>query len=609
MPSSRLLLLLPLSLLSLLVSVPFLLPWRFFPDVDFYFESSSLFIIMVFSLVILLAMSTLLTLSRVSITLLLFAVFLFLQGRLMELPYPTQNDRVVLTLVVLAIFASLLTSLTSQIERQIIAKWIMWGLVIGVILQAVVVVLQFSETAANFNGWIGFDSKKPGTVYGQMKQRNLLGHYLMWGVIAVTYLLAVGKVPKWIGVLMIVFLGGIMGLVDSRSIVSYPLGIAVVLIYARLFGGTNVNKITFYFTVSIIWVLLSQWLTPFALELLGIEANSGLTRLSENASANYRLKEWKKAWDIFLDNPWVGKGWGSFSYESFIRNEGVITVNDIQQAGIVSHCHNIILQILSETGAVGFIIIFSGLAWSIIPLLKSVNQNLSVALLSLLAISLCHSLLEYPLWYVYFLAPFIMFLALGQRLSLQDKTTISKPIKIGLTLIIIIGLFITGSSIYHYKTLARQFSMKAQRMVVTREQIYNLAPYMPLMGYDLDNVALTGQNPTQESVPSSIIATNSRLNSYRPAFSVANRHGLYLYRQGKTQAAKQWLEKVWKYYPMYIPVAQYYIYVASPLFEELEMPIYQYCLRYRPIYPKDITDCPPPPTSNKVPTMLQRPAD
>ncbi len=599
----------PLSflLLSLLVSVPFLVPWRFFPDVDFYADNISLLMVTVFILIILLTRPLFMPLPRVSFILLIFAAYLFIQARLLALPYIIQSDRVSLTFILLAIMAWGVHILANHSGRNTPAQWIMWGLTIGVLLQALVIILQFSDNAINFHGWISYDNEESDRVFGQMKQRNLLGHYMMWGIIATTYLLAIRKMPTILGVMLIVFLGGVLALVDSRTIVTYPAGIATVLIYARIVAGASVNRIITFFAVVALWVLLSQWITPVILGFWGIEVTSGLTRLAENTSAVFRWREWEKAWYIFLDNPLFGHGWGSFAYESFIRDALFTTPSDIQSSRVTSHSHNIMLQILAETGILGFIIIFGGLLWSVIPILKRISQNLSVALLILLAVSLCHSLLEYPLWVVYFLPPFIAFLALGQSIRTDKKTINTLPVvKSGLIIITTVSLIIIGSTVYHYPILARQFSMKAHNIPVTQQATYQLATTMPLMGYYLDSVVAMRGNPATKEIPSSIIALNNRLNRYQPNFAVANRQGLYLYRQGEKEKAQQWLEKVWKYYPAQLSVSRYYIYAASPLFVELEMPIYQYCKTYQPLYPEDIINCPPPPSQKPVPLMLQR---
>ena len=70
------------------------------------------------------------------------------------------------------------------------------------------------------------------------------------------------------------------------------------------------------------------------------------------------------AWSTFLANPFLGIGWGTFRYTT-IGNVTLITQMDT---------HNIYLQLLSETGLIGFTLIMASLTMTLISTLKSIRR-------------------------------------------------------------------------------------------------------------------------------------------------------------------------------------------------------------------------------------------
>ena len=86
-----------------------------------------------------------------------------------------------------------------------------------------------------------------------------------------------------------------------------------------------------------------------------------LNRLSMNRSNNVeldvssgRITLWKTAWSLFIEKPAFGIGWGNFAGNiTYTYNE----LND----GALRNVHNNYLQLLCETGVVGFLIILTPL--------------------------------------------------------------------------------------------------------------------------------------------------------------------------------------------------------------------------------------------------------
>ena len=113
---------------------------------------------------------------------------------------------------------------------------------------------------------------------------------------------------------------------------------------------------------------------------------------------------------MFLGAPLIGAGFGQFAWEHFLSQaaDGAAAV-----PGVFNHAHNIVMQLLAETGMAGTLIVAAAaVAW--IADLRNVKPASEwwwlLALLSVIGI---HSMLEYPLWYAYFLGMAALLLGLG----------------------------------------------------------------------------------------------------------------------------------------------------------------------------------------------------
>lgn len=121
---------------------------------------------------------------------------------------------------------------------------------------------------------------------------------------------------------------------------------------------------------------------------------------------------WTHAIAIFRAHPWLGVGWGEFGWAQF---------QQLTQVGVTAemalHAHNAVLDLLAKTGVVGAagVGLFL-LAW----LWRVVRHRLwragaderrrTVLALAWLAMLSAHSMLEYPLHYLYFFLPFCFLL-------------------------------------------------------------------------------------------------------------------------------------------------------------------------------------------------------
>ncbi|MGE8368280.1 PglL family O-oligosaccharyltransferase [Cupriavidus sp.] len=137
-----------------------------------------------------------------------------------------------------------------------------------------------------------------------------------------------------------------------------------------------------------------------------------LAQLQRADQVSARGALWSHAWAMFRAHPWLGVSWGEFGWAQF---------QQLAQVGVTVemslHAHNALLDLLAKTGLVGTAgVVLSLLAW----LWRVARRRLwlgngperaqTVVVLTWLAMLCAHSMLEYPLHYLYFVLPFCFML-------------------------------------------------------------------------------------------------------------------------------------------------------------------------------------------------------
>lgn len=136
----------------------------------------------------------------------------------------------------------------------------------------------------------------------------------------------------------------------------------------------------------------------------------------DDATGSIRLYLWREAGLMFLQSPWLGVGFGQFAWHHFqllpVLQPGNIT-------GLYNNAHNVIFQLAAEAGVLGLLALFGALGVWLHGLRRmplDAAHWWGCAALGVLAI---HSMLEYPLWYTYFVAVAAMLLGMLDQTRYQ----------------------------------------------------------------------------------------------------------------------------------------------------------------------------------------------
>ncbi|WP_082360543.1 PglL family O-oligosaccharyltransferase [Paracidovorax avenae] len=275
----------------------------------------------------------------------------------------------------------------------IIIKWIYFSGVIS----SVFVLLQVGNADQYFFPLVRSPDlvlNRPSANFGQP---NLLTLQLVFSLVAAAYLHHVNSFGKnrhhffWIVfILLAIFLA------NTRA---YLLMCAAVALVSLKLRGEKTRIIRIWaFVLLPSWFLLSA---PFHAELMDSLGYIGRGSLSTSFHGDGRLKIWDASLHIIGQYPWLGVGVGAYAVGFY--NEAQTTLGTVGPTG---NAHNIVLQVFAEIGLVaGSILLLSILLWACRIIKNRSLENWKIYCLAMMSAVAAHSMVEFPLWFVFFLVP------------------------------------------------------------------------------------------------------------------------------------------------------------------------------------------------------------
>lgn len=286
--------------------------------------------------------------------------------------------------------------------RETMATWLARGLLAGALLLATTGALQ------RWAPWIGMPWIFPSAIVnGNIAQSNNFADYLWLGIVAACWLHARERLHGGLFLTTLPFLMALSLMSGSRSVYLYT---AMTVLWfagwAWLQQGETRQRLA-RLALLIAPLLLAVQET---IALTGSPVGSAQRLVAMASYESVRLSLWRAAFDIFLAHPILGAGFDTYSRLFFLGIEHT-PINGI---GIPEHSHNLVTEIAAEFGLAGLALLFlCGGRW--LRGLKQQADATSALTLGLLLILGTHSMLEYPLWYAYFLGIAAIAAALADR--------------------------------------------------------------------------------------------------------------------------------------------------------------------------------------------------
>ncbi|QEL57549.1 PglL family O-oligosaccharyltransferase [Chromobacterium paludis] len=435
------------------------------------------------------------------------------------------------------------------------------------LLQGVLGFVQLLGFAPSAHGWVLFN---PGSndVMGNFGQRNQLAQFLGWGAVSAAYLYATGRMGRVATGSAVLVLALLMSWTGARLPLAYGLGLALLAWFwhRREPQDETVARMTHALAWSVLALALMQIFNQqidSLLQALGlpIHVRSGSDRLLEAGFGARRYIEWSKAWLVFTQHPWFGVGLGGYAWHSAWL-EAYGGWPKVPESTLFTQCHNLVFQLLAETGIVGTLLAIGGLLFCLLPYFRRGEQTAgNLLLISIAMMLLGHSMFEYPLWYLPFLLMLVIICTLspakGWTVQLSGRFRQVLGMSVG---VLALAYVVTG--IMPYRQLIHNFAPLPentfQASLENSKRSLKLAQLArnPLWSWEADLSMVNYLQP--DGIMRDLqLELAERVARYQPFPNVLIKLSILRALNGQAAPAKQALTMAIANYPNYTPVFQH----------------------------------------------------
>lgn len=368
----------------------------------------------------------------------------------------------------------------SREQRALAAEALCWGLLAaGLASVAVSLVQVFMPGWAD--GTVIARSGIPGRAVGNLRQPNHLASLMMWASVAAVF---VTERRGWRWLLAPLLFACVFTVVLSASRTGF-IGIAMLAVWGlvdrQLSRPARLALLATPLMLGVSWWLMAQWSAEG-------HAFGAASRLSEGAGSPSRLAILRDAWALTLANPWLGVGWGEFNVA------WSLTPFPTRPVAFFDHTHNLPSQLAVELGLPWAGAVLALLSWALWKAWRGAARAgedaplRRAALMIVLTIAL-HSLLEYPLWYAYFLLPACFALGLALPADAPARPAPAMPWQL------VGGLLIAGSAfaVWDYHRIVIIYAPPDDAAPLNERIV--AGQQSPLFGHQADYAAATGFPP------------------------------------------------------------------------------------------------------------------
>ena len=271
-------------------------------------------------------------------------------------------------------------------------------LVAGLLNVAIGTVQVFWPDLAD-GDWVAVSSI-PGRAVGNLRQPNHLSSLLLWACIATLALLQMRRLAwRWAVPCMAALVFAVVLTASRTGLLSVGLLALWGLLDRRLDRRARGLLLAAPLLYALAWLGMAEWAS------LSEHRFGGTQRLAETDISGSRFGIWTNTLDLIRAHPWTGVGFGEFNFA------WTLTPFPGRPVAFFDHTHNLPLQLAVELGLPLAGLVLALLLWGLwlggrraLQTTGDLGTAQRSAMLMVLMIGL-HSLLEYPLWYAYFLLP------------------------------------------------------------------------------------------------------------------------------------------------------------------------------------------------------------
>ena len=273
------------------------------------------------------------------------------------------------------------------------------------------------DRLGDFSVGIANDGKHMIRPFANLAQPNQLATLLCWAVAGVWWLYQRGKLNGVACLMLAATLISSIALTQSKTAwMVLPLIGVVCFAVGRKPGFKRVPLGALAFLALFFAALVIG--LPYIAQFTGTPTESIDRRFGTNG---VRLVMILQGFDIGLHHPWFGVGWGGFGAEQ------VRIAPDFADTQYALHAHNFIANLAAEMGLPAALVVVGSIAlWCFNRFVRNpLNIETTFVLLVFAAIGI-HSMVEFPLWYAYFLVPVAFLVGLVES-EATGRRTVSIP--------------------------------------------------------------------------------------------------------------------------------------------------------------------------------------
>lgn len=450
------------------------------------------------------------------------------------------------------IWATVLMVLGSVLRRRLglegMLRTLAWCVVVGGVINAIAAILQTYDIRGLFAPVIL--AKAGDRAYGNIAQANQFGNYVALAIASLAYLAASGKAPRNLAYALLAVMVYALALSASISVWLYLTLLLFLAGFVHLRCHSAESRNLMQLSVFVIagygiaqLLLRLPWLEPSP-----IFASATERLFYQPTSIWIRLRLWQEAWQMFLDAPVLGVGYGQFVWQHFLMVGG--TAGE-PLVGLYHHTHNLIMQLLAEMGifGAGILIIATVLwLWGQRQVTLDLEQWWLLAVLGVIAI---HSLLEYPLWSAYFLGVAALLLGAGEtrQILLRDATFL----RTGTFVIMAVGTLASVMLLDRYYTFEK--SLYTPRGATVEQIRRNDRALLDLRGSlftpYIDIAIVIGMPVDSENLTARVEFVR-RVARFAPTGPVVYKYSALLALQGDSRQATEILNRAVLAHPEYL---------------------------------------------------------
>lgn len=447
------------------------------------------------------------------------------------------------------VWAAALMVLGARLRREFglpaMAATLAWFILAGGVLSALAAVLQHYEARGILEGVIA--TKIGPRAYGNLVQPNHMADYLSLALASLLFLHACGRLPLALAVLLAGLLLFALALTASIGAWLYVAAIGVVAALCFRQRKAAYGSLLYFSLTLIPAFAVAQWVAVDLLPSTATSFVSAAERLvTPDGGIELRLHLWRNAWMMFTQAPLLGVGFGQYTWHQFLLT-GTSPSPGLE--AYANHAHNILLQLLAELGAAGALMLIAGVlawAWGLRRLAAELHNWWALVLLVILGI---HSLLEFPLWYAYFLG--IAAVLLGATDSGVFHLKMQPATRAGVAVLLVaawFGALSLGRNYYVLEVSLFPSPEGTPQAELERKHRELLSVHGSLLTPYVELAVARALDLTTENIDRKIEFSN-RVLRFAPTPVVSYQHAALLALKGEKRQALEFLDRAVAVYP------------------------------------------------------------